>query len=262
MSYPDPIEAPDSFGDFLKSQGLHLAQTVFGHYQNRPIESNGRFHELSTLEWCERMDALLVSPLNLHMLSTQAYPLQAKLTRLAGLQPIQQDVVVSLNTLCTNTVVTFEGQLESQKQSDAVEAKRREEEAKARAEEEKARAEEEKRKCAEEELRQDLAQAAAARERLEEARKLADTEMAIMQAERDLRAQKQAFIDAKRSAGINVDDVDDDERSDSAPEEQPVRFIYILVLLSILITLILYIREPQRRRQCVRRKKLENGCPK
>jgi len=71
-------------------------------------------------------------------------------------------------------------------------------------------------------MRQELAKAAAARERLEETRKLADTEMAIIQAERDLRAQKQALINAKKSARINVDDVDDDEQSDSAPDEQSV----------------------------------------
>ena len=71
MSYPDPIEAPDSFGNHLKSLGLQFALTVFGHYQNRPIVTNGRFEEIVTLEWCERMDALLVSQRRLHTQSTK-----------------------------------------------------------------------------------------------------------------------------------------------------------------------------------------------
>ena len=69
MSFPDPIEAPNAFGEHLKSLGLHFAQAVFGHYQNRPIGSDGRFNELATMEWCERMDSLLVSPRRLHILS-------------------------------------------------------------------------------------------------------------------------------------------------------------------------------------------------
>jgi hypothetical protein len=73
MSLPDPTEAPDAFGDYLKSVDLHFAQTVFDHYQNRPSESNGRFQEVATLEWCERMDALLVSPRQQSMLSTETY---------------------------------------------------------------------------------------------------------------------------------------------------------------------------------------------
>lgn len=167
--------------------------------------------------------------------------------------------------LCTDTVATVELQLETQKQSDAAEARRLQEE-------ENTRAEEEMRKRKDEEMRQELAQAAAARERLEETRKLAEMEMAIMKTERDLRAQKQALIDqkqalidAKKSAGINIDDVDDDdddEHSDSAPEEQPVRFLFISVLPSILITLLLSIRKPERRRQGVSRKRLAKGCPK
>jgi hypothetical protein len=53
VSLPDPTEAPDAFGDYLKSVGLHFAQTVFDHYQSRPSESNGQFQEVATLEWCE-----------------------------------------------------------------------------------------------------------------------------------------------------------------------------------------------------------------
>jgi hypothetical protein len=167
-------------------------------------------------------------------------------------------VVASLKMLCTDTVATVELQLETQKQSDAAEARRL-------WEEENTRAEEEMRKRKDEEMRQELAQAAATREWLEETRKLAEMEMAIMKTERDLRAQKQALIDANKSAGINIDDVDDDdddEHSDSAPEEQPVRFLFISVLPSILITLLLSIRKPERRRQGVSRKRLAKGCPK
>jgi hypothetical protein len=73
MSYPDPMQSPDAFCDYLKSLGLNFAQTVFGHYQVRPSESNGRFDEVATLEWCERMDLLLVSPRRLHCMSKLTY---------------------------------------------------------------------------------------------------------------------------------------------------------------------------------------------
>jgi len=59
-------------------------------------------------------------------------------------------------------------QLETQKQSDAAEARRLQEEA-------NTRAEEEMQKCKEEEMHQELAQAAAAREWMEETRKLVET---------------------------------------------------------------------------------------
>ena len=78
MSYPDPIEAPNSFGDYLKSLGLQFALTVFGHYQNRPIVTNSQFEEVVTVEWCERMDTLLVSPHHLHTPSTTDLPLVGK----------------------------------------------------------------------------------------------------------------------------------------------------------------------------------------
>ena len=68
MSLPDPTQAPDTFGTYLKSLDLPFAQTVFGHYQNRLTESNGQFQEVATQEWCERMDALLVSPHHKYML--------------------------------------------------------------------------------------------------------------------------------------------------------------------------------------------------
>ena len=78
MSYPDPCEAPDAFGDYLKSLGLHLAETVFGHYQNRPIEANGRFDEGAAQGWCERMDSLLVCIRHPLTLSTKHLPCVGK----------------------------------------------------------------------------------------------------------------------------------------------------------------------------------------
>ncbi|KIM76563.1 hypothetical protein PILCRDRAFT_12622 [Piloderma croceum F 1598] len=193
--FPDPIEAPDAFGEHLKSLDLHFAQTVFGHYQNRLIQSNGRFDEAPTLEWCERMDTLL-----------------GKLNRIGNLLPTNEDVVGSLKTLCSDTVATIKGQLDTQKQSDAAEARKREEEAKARAEEEWVRREEE-------ESQRKLVQIAAAREKLERTTKIADEQMAIIRAERELEAKKQALSEAQKAAGMDVDDADDNEGSDSAPEE-------------------------------------------
>ena len=161
----------------------------------------------------------------------------------------------SLKTLCTDAVATVEAQLETQKQSDAAEARRIQEEA-------KARAEEEKRKREGEELRQQLAEAAAARERLEVTRKIAEEEMEIMRVERELRAKKAALTEAQKAAGMEVDDADDDDESDSAHEEHVVRCSFVFLLYSILITFNPSISRPQRRRRGIRRKRLTRRCPR
>jgi len=61
MAYPNPIEAPMDFLAHLKSLDLQFAVNAFAHYQNQPIETNGRLNEGTALEWCERMDTSLVS---------------------------------------------------------------------------------------------------------------------------------------------------------------------------------------------------------
>jgi hypothetical protein len=100
------------------------------------------------------------------------------------------------------------------------------------------------------------------RARAEQARKLAEEQMDIERIRRELEAKTQAFSDAQRAAGIDVDDaVDedagDDDGSDSAPE---VRHPFIFSLYSLLITLDSSIRGPHRRTRHVRRKRPANGC--
>jgi hypothetical protein len=77
-----------------------------------------------------------------------------------------------------------------------------------------------------------LAEAAAARERLEMTRKIAEEEMEIMRVERELRAKKAALTEVQKAAGMTetqnaagmeVNDADDDDESDSAHEEHLVR---------------------------------------
>ena len=114
------------------------------------------------------------------------------------------------------TVATIETKLEAQKESDAAEVIRLEqEEAKRKANEEREKREEER--------RQEDERLAEARERLEKTKKMAEEQMAIIRIERELEAKKQAYSDAQRAAGIDVDDACEDEGSDSSPEDQPVR---------------------------------------
>jgi hypothetical protein len=102
--------------------------------------------------------------------------------------------------------------VEAQKQSDAIEVMR--------LEEEKSRALDERLKRGAEGLLWDREKLAVARERLAETSRIAEQQMAIIAAKRDPKAKEKALSDAQRSAAIEVNDADDDDRSDSAPEEQ------------------------------------------
>jgi len=77
-----------------------------------------------------------------------------------------------------------------------------------------------------------------------------------------LEAKKQAYSNAQKAAGIDIDDAGNDDSSDSAPENQPVSYPFIYSLYSILITLHSSIRGPQSRTRHVGRKRLANGCLK
>ena len=69
---------------------------------------------------------------------------------------------------------------------------------------------------------------------------MAEEQMEILRIQRELEAKKQAYSDAQKAAGIDVDDGDDDDDddgSDSAPENQQVRDHIIYSLYAILITL-------------------------
>jgi hypothetical protein len=127
------------------------------------------------------------------------------------------------------------------------------------AEEAKRKAQEERQQREEERRREDerLAEASA---RLEQTRRLAAEEMDILRIQRELEAKKQAYSDAQRAAAIDVDDAGDEDGSDSAPEDQPVRYPFIYSLYCILITLHLSIRGPPSRTRHVRRKRLADGC--
>ena len=104
------------------------------------------------------------------------------------------------------------------------------------------------RKRKEEEMRHQLAEAAAARERSEMARKIAEEEMDIIHVEHELRAKKAALNEMQKAAGSDIDDADDNGESDSAHEEQVVCYPFVFLLYSILITFNPSIRGPQRKR--------------
>jgi hypothetical protein len=217
---------------------LNFAQIIFGHYLVCLSESNSQFDGVVTLEWWEQMDLLLVSPCRLYHLSKLTYLYLAKFNHIAAQQLDHQDIVGLIRNLCTDAVTTIKSKLKAQKQSDAAEVRRLEEKMKRRAEEEaKSRADDNRRKHGEERLWKDMAELAAARQQLEEMKRIAEQEMAIILAKHDLKAKQKDLNDTQRSAGIEVDDTDDDDRSDSAPEDQQVRFLFVFSLHSILILL-------------------------
>jgi hypothetical protein len=111
------------------------------------------------------------------------------------------------------------------------------------------RAVDERLKCGAEGLWQDREKLAVAREWLAEMLRIAKQQMAIILAKCDLEAKQKALSDAQRSATIEewsatieVNDADDNDRSDSAPEEQQVRFSFVFSLHSILNSLHTFIR--------------------
>ena len=61
MAFPNPIEAPVEFINHLKATHLDFAVNAFHHYEAQPKESATWLDEELTKEWCDRMDALLVS---------------------------------------------------------------------------------------------------------------------------------------------------------------------------------------------------------
>ena len=91
-------------------------------------------------------------------------------------------------------------------------------------EEEWKKVEEERSRLEEEQKARELMEAAAAQERLAMMRKLAEDELAIMITERELRATRLSLSEAQKVAS-NIDD-DDDEGSESAPEEPKVRLYW------------------------------------
>src|ERR1700685_3565217 len=61
MSFPNLLEAPDVFADYLTSSNLHIAHTTFSHCRNRPVKTiNGWYDEGLAMQWCDHMDSLLV----------------------------------------------------------------------------------------------------------------------------------------------------------------------------------------------------------
>ena len=120
--------------------------------------------------------------------------------------------------------------MEAQKESDAAKARRLEAEAVKRKAEEERQEREEQRRREDEKL-------AEARARLEQTKKMAEEQMEILRIQCELEAKKQAYSDAQKAAGIDVDNGDDDDGSDSAPENQQVRDYIIYSLYAILITL-------------------------
>jgi hypothetical protein len=97
--------------------------------------------------------------------------------------------------------------------------------------EEARRKAEEERQQREEQRRREDAKLAEVRARAEQARKMAEDQMDIERIRRELEAKTQAFSDAQRAAGIDVDDAGNDDAgnddgSDSAPE---VRYPFFFI---------------------------------
>jgi hypothetical protein len=62
MAFPSPIQVLDAFLAHLDKLALHSISTAFVHYQKWPIQIPGAwYNEDSSQQWCDQMDALLVS---------------------------------------------------------------------------------------------------------------------------------------------------------------------------------------------------------
>ena len=61
MAFPNPIEVPVEFINHLKATHLDFTVNAFHHYKAWPKESATQLDEELTKEWCDQMDALLVS---------------------------------------------------------------------------------------------------------------------------------------------------------------------------------------------------------
>jgi hypothetical protein len=69
MVFPNPLESPNEFHDYLKGFDLGIAVTAFGHYETRPDETSTRLDEGTASQWCERMNVLLVRHYISHLLA-------------------------------------------------------------------------------------------------------------------------------------------------------------------------------------------------
>ena len=104
MSFPNPQDAPRDFLEHIKSLNLDSAVAAFLHLQTRPANNN-RLKEAKVMEWCERMDTLLV-----HLVLSLShirgyYHLQGKLSHTMASQPAQKEVCSALHELCSKTIV-------------------------------------------------------------------------------------------------------------------------------------------------------------
>lgn len=61
MAFPNPAKDPTAFHDHLKAANLDFAICAFDHYLAWPADSSNHLEEITANEWCEQMDALLVS---------------------------------------------------------------------------------------------------------------------------------------------------------------------------------------------------------
>ncbi|KIM74287.1 hypothetical protein PILCRDRAFT_14549 [Piloderma croceum F 1598] len=126
--------------------------------------------------------------------------------------PDNKDAVDSLRKVCADTVATIKAKLEAQKMSNAAKAMR------LKVEEATCKSEEERQQCEEQRRREDE-KLAKVRVRLEQMRKM-EEEKEILHIQCELEAKKQAYSDAQKAAGIDIDNAGDDDGSDSAPENQ------------------------------------------
>ena len=61
MAFLNLTDDPTAFRDHLKASNLDFAIIAFNHYLARPVDSSNHLDEVTTYDWCEWMDTLLVS---------------------------------------------------------------------------------------------------------------------------------------------------------------------------------------------------------
>ena len=219
MSFPSPIDSPSEYLDHITSLGLDCTINTFQHFQTRLVQPLGsRYDESLALEWCERMDLLLVHQFffSFHFLLSDTNCFQGKLGHMIGSHK-HSELVTGPSQLCAGSVAECESSLAHQKAEDSAEVKHLEEKQKIEMEKHA--------------LEQEV-------EKQGKMKEMEQKRVEIIQAERLLAAQRLSLLKAERGMdGMGDSDLDNDVGSQSTLCEQKVymEFLCRLVLICVFI---------------------------
>ena len=116
MAFPNPIDIPVEFINHLRASHLNFTVNTFHYYKAWPKESATWIDEELTREWCDWMDALLVSHWFgvLHYIIAYIICCWGKLGCVMNMQPEHWSVSSTLGDLCVQLIVEVEKHLQIQ----------------------------------------------------------------------------------------------------------------------------------------------------